>query len=141
MGSFAGSAQRVLLRGLLGLASIACSTSSEPATTSPSEVVSKPPPETTEAPPVPVKQARCNPRDAFDAPAKVMGLESVDGTARFTADELGVVFSNRTGDGLVDLFEATRPSITEPFGAAAKVAGLGGTGARMFPTLAKDDRT
>jgi hypothetical protein len=127
---------------LVGLASSLACSSSPSSGTAPSDVIGAPSAETpNDPPPISTKQARCNPRDAFAAPVSVAGLESVDGTARFTEDELHVVFSNRSADGWVDLYEAERASIAEAFGAPKKIAGLGGTGARMFPALAKDDRT
>jgi hypothetical protein len=138
MGRSLGS---IRILSLLSLASLSCSCSSTaPSSTAPSDVIGAPADTPADPPPITTKQARCNPRDSFAEPVSVAGLESVDGTARFTDDELGVVFSNRTGDGWVDLYEARRPSIAEPFGAPKKIAGLGGTGARMFPALAKDDR-
>jgi hypothetical protein len=92
--------------------------------------------------PIAPRHAQCSATDPFAAPVPVAGLEDVDGTARFSDDELTVLMSNRRLDGSVELFQAKRASVTEAFGPARLVGGLDGApGAKLFPALASGGRT
>jgi hypothetical protein len=131
---------------------VACSTTPSGEETTPSDLTGQPPPgsssssssgNTADPNPKETQSAkqRCSPSTAFDAPTPVGGLEAIDGTARFTPDQLGVVFSNRMPTGSVDLFQATRASISDPFGAPSRLTGINAEGPKLFPALAKDQKT
>jgi hypothetical protein len=128
----------------------ACSASSGGEETSPSDLTEQQPPAASSssgntADPTPKEtqsaKQRCSPSTPFSVPLPVGGLEAIDGTARFSPDQLSVVFSNRTGPS-VDLYQATRASQSEAFGPPSRLTGLGAAeGSKLFPALAKDQKT
>lgn len=141
--SFWEQAATLFLGGLA-----ACSASSGEPTTTPSDLIDQPPaassPGNTADPnPKETQSAkpRCSPSTPFEAPTPVSGLEAIDGTARFAPDQLSVVYSSRTASGTVDLFQATRASIADSFGSPSRLTGISTEGAKLFPALAKDQKT
>jgi len=82
---------------------------------------------------------RCDPAAPFGAPELIASLSTDldDVTARLSPDELDVVFSRRTG-GLYDLWTARRPSIDEPFGAAALLTSVNSVNNEIWPALSPD---
>jgi hypothetical protein len=83
---------------------------------------------------------RCNPAAPFGIPALVGGINSDadDLSARFSADELVVVFGRRRPSGVFDLFTATRPDRDAPFGAVSLMASVNSVNSDVWPTLSPD---
>ena len=73
---------------------------------------------------------RCDPAKPFDTPVSVDGINtaSYEGWPVLSPDELTIYFmSNRGGlgtSGGIDIFVATRASITDPFGTPAPPANV-----------------
>jgi hypothetical protein len=86
--------------------------------------------------------SRCNPTDPFMAPVPVEGLNSAadDVTARFSPDELTVVFARRTGAGmgLYDLYTAKRAARELPFETPSLLATLNSVNSEYWPSLSPD---
>lgn len=93
------------------------------------------------APVVKSHRASCRPEDPFREAVPVAGLEAVDGTARFSDDELRGVMSTRLPEGQVELFEATRESLAAPFGTPHAITGLATEGDNLVPALGDDGST
>ncbi len=87
----------------------------------------------------PVAGPRCDPTSAFGAPELIASLSSDldDATARFSQDELTVVFSRRTGS-FFDLWTSTRPSLDEPFAAPSLMTTVNSVNNEAWPTLSPD---
>jgi hypothetical protein len=89
-----------------------------------------------------VLTARCDPTTPFATPVPVEGLNSAtdDTSARFSSDELEVVFGRRTGvgTGLYDLFTATRTLRDEPFSAPAVMATVNSVNSEVWPSMSPD---
>jgi hypothetical protein len=87
---------------------------------------------------------RCDPTKPFAAPVGVDGINtgSYEGWPTLSSDELTMYFmSNRGGagsTGAIDVFVATRPSITAAFGTPAAVANVNTTGDDECPTVTAD---
>lgn len=82
---------------------------------------------------------RCDPTGAFGAPELIASLASDldDATARFSPDELTVVFGRRTGS-FYDLWTSTRPSIDEPFEAPSLLTSVNSVNNELWPSLSPD---
>ena len=67
-----------------------------------------------------------------------LSTDADDTRARFTDDELEVVFARRSGAGVYDLWTARRPSLAEPFGDPELLATVNSVNSDMWPTLSPD---
>ena len=83
---------------------------------------------------------RCSPTAAFGAPMPVMGLNTVDDdvSARFSQDELTVVFSRRKMGMAYDLFTATRTTRDGAFNTPTLLATVNSVNDDVWPTLSPD---
>jgi hypothetical protein len=83
---------------------------------------------------------RCTPGAPFGAPVPVAGLESTfdDQGARFTADELTVVFARSRANATSDLYMATRPTVGDPFGDPVLLGTVNSVNSELWPTLSPD---
>jgi hypothetical protein len=87
----------------------------------------------------------CNPTNPFGTPVLVGGLLSTatEGGLRLSPDELtGTFWSTRPGGpGTVNLYVATRASLTAPFGGITLLAGVNAAGSQFDPTVSGDGLT
>jgi hypothetical protein len=92
--------------------------------------------------PIDVVVARCNPDAPFGAPQPVAGLntELGDTSARFTPDELTVVFSRRASNNTFNLFTASRASIDAAFDTPTLLTTVNSVASDVWPTLSPDGR-
>jgi Tol biopolymer transport system component len=89
-----------------------------------------------------VVTARCDASAPFQTPVPVGGLNSTsdDTAARFSSDELEVVFARRTGagTGLYDLYTATRTARDQAFGTPMLLATVNSVNSEAWPTISPD---
>ncbi|MEO8181843.1 MAG: hypothetical protein ABI895_23665 [Deltaproteobacteria bacterium] len=80
----------------------------------------------------------------FVAPVPLAGINTPahEGRATLSRDELSIIFtSNRPGGGgVLDLWSATRPNASSPFGPATNLAGVNSAGDDLDPHLTQDGR-
>ena len=83
---------------------------------------------------------RCDPAAAFGAPVPVAGLDSDldDQGARFTPDELTVVFARARTSGTTDLYLASRPTIDAAFDTPTLLGTVNSVNSELWPTLSAD---
>jgi hypothetical protein len=90
-----------------------------------------------------VPSTTCDPSGVFDPPVPVPGLSSAGFRryARFSPDELTAVFTDEAGSGMLDIYQAERPSIADSFGTPVKLGVSSDTGQDFAPTLSPDQLT
>jgi hypothetical protein len=83
---------------------------------------------------------RCDPAAAFGAPMPVAGLDSDldDQGARFTPDELTVVFARARTSGTTDLYMASRPTSDAAFDTPTLLGTVNSVNSELWPTLSPD---
>src|SRR5688500_5111686 len=92
----------------------------------------------------PPNTARCNPTAAFGTlePLTELNSAAIDGGGSLSPDELTVYFASyRTGVGTIgsaDIYVATRPNLTSPFGAPALLAVVNTTSQDEWPAVTAD---
>lgn len=87
---------------------------------------------------------RCDPAAAFGTPVAVSSIHVAadDEYGRLSPDELTMYFSsNRAGSGGYDIFQATRGSLSMPFGDVVPVAGVNTAGDDRVPSVTTDGHT
>ncbi|HEY1957138.1 MAG TPA: hypothetical protein VGH28_16070 [Polyangiaceae bacterium] len=86
--------------------------------------------------------AACNLDAPFLPPTAVAGLSALGSVARFSADEKTAYFALAVGDaGLDQLYQATRPTLSDPFGAPTVLANVNDALGEATPFVSTDGKT
>ena len=88
--------------------------------------------------------ARCDPTAPFGSAVNLgsaLNTAANEGTPRLSLDELAIVFARTNADNTWDMYQATRGSITEPFGAPAVLGTINSVYTDVWPSLTPNELT